>query len=164
MRHDQAETWVHGAIAGLLAYAAIVVLYAVGNLLVGRSPLTTASELGTALFPYLANPDGAISITAVIAYNGVHMVGSVALGMAGAWLLHEVDLYPAIWYPVFFLATTAAIFATVYIALLVTELLGAASWTSIVVANVVAMLLAAAYLWHTHPGLEDRIARFADGE
>jgi hypothetical protein len=164
MRRDQAETLVHGCIAGLLAYAVIVVLYAVGNLLVGRSPLTTASTLGGALFPYLTDPAGGISITAAIAYNGVHMVGSMFLGMVSAWLLHELDLHPAIWYPVFFIATAAVIFVTVYVALLVTEFSEATSWLSIVMANAVALLSALVYLWRMHPGLGERIARFAEVE
>jgi hypothetical protein len=164
MRRDQSETLVHGCIAGLVAYAVIVVVYAAGNLLLGRSPLATASALGGALFPYLADPAAGISITAAIAYNGVHMVGSMVVGMAAAWVLHELDLHPAIWYPVFFVATAAVIFVTVYIALLVRELSGATSWASIVAANFVALLSAVAYLWRTHPGLGERIARFAEIE
>lgn len=162
MRRDQQETWVHGCIAGLLAYAVIVVLFGAGNLLVGRSPLATASQLGTALFPYLADPAGGISITAVIAYNGMHVIGSLVLGMAAAWLMHEVDLHPAIWYPVFFTAIAAVIFATVFVAQLVTERIAAASWRTIVVANTAAMVSAVWYLWRTHPGLEDRIVRLAE--
>src|SRR5688500_10315158 len=95
MKSARLSFLVPGLIAGLLGSFAIVLYYAAFNLLQGRSPLATVGALGSGLF---GAAERVSAIGAMIAYNGVHLVFFIALGIGVSWLLYEIELHPALWY------------------------------------------------------------------
>ena len=99
MNSDHWKMLRHGSIAGGMGYLAIVLYYGAFNLLRGRSPVDTVAALGQGLF---GDTNQVPVIGAIIAYNGLHLVFFLALGIAVAWLLEEVELHPATWYVVLF--------------------------------------------------------------
>ena len=85
--------FVHGLVAGVFGYAAIVAFFAFANVLAGRSPFFTAAVLGNAL---LGNPSTAISVPSVAVYNGLHLVAFLLLGGAAAWMADLVERRPRV--------------------------------------------------------------------
>lgn len=110
--------------AGFVGYLAVVVFFGTWNVAAGRSPFHTAALLGEALIGGLRDPAAlAMDPGAILAVNGVHLLGFIAFGFFAAWLVYEVELHPDFWYLAFFffLAATVASYAVV---LAVTLLVG----------------------------------------
>lgn len=132
---------VHGLIAGFAAYASTVVLYAGINLATGRAVFATALQLGEAMFGTGVPPAGQ-----VIAYNGVHLLVMLLLGLVCAWAVREWELHPVLWYGVFAVLTLGAVVLTLWVGLFASEYARALQWRSVVVANAVAAAVMASYL------------------
>ena len=78
-----------GFIAGLLGYGAVVALFAVLNVAAGLSPFHTASVLGTALLGSALDQAGPLG--PVLAYNGLHLVVSILLGVGASFLANQAE-------------------------------------------------------------------------
>lgn len=100
-----------GLIAGSLAYVVVVLFISAVDVMSGRSPLYTASLLGEVLLGGARTTGGGIDPAAVISYNGVHLVAFLIVGFVAAWLEHETELHPALWYFAVFLLMAAALYA-----------------------------------------------------
>lgn len=85
---------LEGLIAGIIGYAAIACFFLLWNLVTGQPPLHTAATLGRVFIG--GGADGAAA--AVFAFNGLHLLVFLALGLGSAWLLHETELHPEMWY------------------------------------------------------------------
>jgi hypothetical protein len=94
--------WRRGLLAGALGYAVVVVAFGGLNLQTGRNLFLTPALLGQELLG--RSPTLAVDPETVLLYNGLHLVVFLALGLIGAWLLHESELHPMIWYPALVLA------------------------------------------------------------
>jgi len=151
MRETAKTTLVEGLVAGLIGYASVAIVFLVANLMAGRPALFTAEVLGSAILNGNGGPG------AVLAFNGLHMVASLVIGMAAAWLLYETALRPRFWFAVLFLFVAGFILSTVVAGVFAVELTGAAPWWTVLTANGVAALLAGGYLWSQHPGLGSQI-------
>jgi hypothetical protein len=159
MRPEQAAALTQGLVAGLIGYSVFVIYFAGANTLAGDSPFHTASVLGAALFSL----DGGGSVAAsVIAYNGLHLIASLAMGLIASFLVLEVDLHPNLWYVVMFLFIAGLLYAVGLGGIVANEIAGAVTWLQVVVVNVVAAVLSGWYLWRSHPRLKDRVRRVAD--
>ena len=141
-----------GTIAGCLGYLASILYFAVLNLIQGRSPLFTVTSIGRALFGDPAGPE----VGAVIAYNGLHLLLFILVGIVAAWVLHELELHPAAWYAALMALIVAFVFASTVFAALVAPL-AAASLFVILIGNLLAAVTIAIYLARTEPGLARRI-------
>jgi len=88
-----------GLISGACGYAAVVLFFFVLNLVAGRSPFFTAALLGEAFFYGLNDPAGVVVWAGpVIAYNGLHLLIFLGLGMLAAWLAALSERGPEFWY------------------------------------------------------------------
>lgn len=96
-RNEQLLT--QGLVTGLIGYATVVLFFLVLNLLAGRSPFYTAALLGETLFYGVRDP-AAVVVWAgpVIAYNGLHLLLFLALGLLTAWLARLSERGPEFWY------------------------------------------------------------------
>jgi hypothetical protein len=102
-----------GLIAGLIGYVAIAAFFMVVNGLQGRSPFYTAALLGAALFSGLRDAASlSVEPGSVIAYNGLHIVVFVTIGLISARLALAVEENPRAFYPTFFLGLFGFIFLT----------------------------------------------------
>jgi hypothetical protein len=146
------NTLENGIVTGSIGFAAVALALAVLNIDAGRSPFYTAALLGSALFYHLTDP-ATLIVTAgpVFAYNALHLLVYLALGMLISWLVTLAERYPAALYLILFPLLFVA--AHLFLALIIfaEPLLGAAGPLQIGLASVVAALAMGAFVWRTHP-------------
>ena len=85
-----------GLMLGGLAYAAVAFFYAAFDVLAARGSLYTVDLLGKALFRGLQDPTVlqlpiTLDYTAILVYNALHLVTSLAIGLFIAWLIHRAE-------------------------------------------------------------------------
>ena len=85
-----------GLFSGLIGYGTVVVVVSLLNVVRGESPFHTAAMLGSALFYGLDDPS-ALTIEAgpVLAFNMVHVLSFLAMGMFASWLISLAEKFPA---------------------------------------------------------------------
>lgn len=152
MRRVTSRILTAGLFAGLAGYATVVVLFAAVNLVAGRSPFYTAALFGSWLFFGTREVSPAhVAAAPVLAYNMVHMVVFLALGIFASAMAALAERYPAARYAVLF----AFIFVIghLYAALLVFAhpLLSAPAWWEIGAATVAAAAVMASVLLALYP-------------
>ena len=157
---------LHGGLfAGLLGYGTVVVLFALFNLLAGRSPFYTPAMFGAVLFYGLEDP-AALEVTPgpVLAYNMVHVLGYLAIGMVGSWLISKAEKYPVARFVVLFVVLFVA--GHLYAALLIfaEPLLAGGAWWQILVASVASAGVMGWWLLGQHPLLKTELTRMPMGE
>lgn len=159
MTPERATAFRQGLIAGMIGYSVFVVFFALINLVAGESPFRTAHVLGSALFSL---GDAATPAAPIIAYNGLHLIASLATGTIASFLVLEVDLHPNLWYVVMFIFMAGLLYSVAIGGVVANEIAAAVSWGQVVIVNVVAAVLSGGYLWKVHPRLRDRVRRAAD--
>jgi hypothetical protein len=157
MKQAHVAVFRQGMIAGLLAYVAIILYYALFNLVTGRPADFTVVAIGEALF----GQPGVPAIGAVIAYNGVHLIALMAFGTFAAWLLYEVEVHPVLWHTVLFVFIVTFLFAY-WIVAIVAAPLASINPIVLVIGNTVGAAAMGVYLGWVHRGLLARIERFGD--
>ena len=154
-----------GLVAGLLAYMAVALVFAGADLVLGRALFATPALIGSVLFygAHGAGP-GPVSAGPVAAANGVHVLLSVGIGLVAALVVEETERHPQFFYATFFMVV-AFLFASTAILLGVpSAITRAAPWAVTLVANVVGLAVAGAYLWRAHPRLRARVSALSGGE
>ena len=154
MRPERVQTYAQGMVTGLVGYATVAIYFVVANLLAGRSPFHTAALLGSALFYGLRNAsDLVIAPGPILAYNGVHLLVFLALGMLAAWLAYLAEKAPHLWYvgAVVFIFISFHMFS--FFLFFTAGIREALSAWNLMGAGVLACLAMAAYLYIVHPRL-----------
>ncbi len=160
MKPERAQVLTQGLIAGFIGYAAVVVFFAVSNLIAGRSPFYTAAALGSSLFYGLQDPSLlTIQPGPVLAYNGVHLLLSLLIGTAGAWLLFEIERHHFLWYFVGFIFLAGFIYSLVAIGIVSAEIAHVLPWWAVLTANLIWVGSLGLYLWFQHRDLMATIKR-----
>ncbi len=163
MRASTRTLLSQGFLTGIIGYALVAGSYVVMNTLAGRAPLSTAAALGHALFGNGGMPASpAADPGPLIAYNGVHLLFFVLIGIAAAWLIAEAELHPRLWYLVAFAFIAGFIYSYFAVVVAVAELSVEISPWSIVAANLAAAAGMGIYLAQVHPDLGRRIELQAD--
>jgi hypothetical protein len=99
MRAERVQANWQGLATGFIGYAAVAMFFAIVNLVAGRSPFFTAAFFGSALFYGVRDPAlVTVSPGPVLAYNGVHLLMFLALGMIASWLAYLSERGPQFWY------------------------------------------------------------------
>ncbi len=138
-----------GLLVGLAGYAAVVIVVALLDLLLGRPLFTTPSRLGSGLVA-TAPPAGTISTPAVLAYNAVHLLAFLVAGVGLLWLTRLVEVHPAFWY----LAIVIGLFAFNVAVFAITALEGwgaALPWWAVFLATVAAAAAMGVVIRRRHP-------------
>lgn len=164
MRDNTAIVLRGGLFAGMLGYLTVVVLFAIGNAIAGRSVFYTAALLGSALFFGLEDAAAVqVNPASVLTYNMVHVLAFLALGMVVSWLVAQAERYPVARYGVLFALIFIA--AHVYVALLMfaAPVLPGATW-QIGIATAAAALVMGWYLLRIHPRLRRSLTELPMGE
>jgi hypothetical protein len=148
-------TWVvEGLVTGLIGYVTVVGLFALLNLISGEGAFYTPALLGSALF---FGGGGAGDVVAgpapIIAYNGVHILVSLAIGLGAAWLVFQAERNRPLWYAVFFVFLAGFIYSVAVMGVFAAEVFRLLSWQRILLANLLAGLTAGGYLWWRHAQL-----------
>jgi hypothetical protein len=152
MRPHRAEVLWEGFVAGVLGYATVAAFFGVFNMVEGRSFFFTAALLGEALIGPVV-PPGEVSVTAgpVLAYNGVHLLAFLIIGIGAAWLVIFAEEHPGLWYVVFFLFLAGFFFSVALVLLYASPVAEAMPWGSVLGANAAAALAMGGYLLKAHP-------------
>jgi hypothetical protein len=155
MRDETKDVLTGGMFAGLLGYLTVVVLFALLNVAMGHSPFYTPAMFGAVLFYGLEDP-AALEITPgpILAYNMVHVLAFVALGVLASWLVTKAEEYPVARYAILFLLVFVA--AHIYAALLLfaQPLLAGSGWWQIGAVSLAAAVVMGWYLVRQHPVLQ----------
>jgi hypothetical protein len=143
-----------GIVAGLIGYATVAIFIGFIDVAQGRSFFFTAAMLGEAAFYGLTDPAHVVVWPgAVFAYNGVHLLGFLFIGMSAVWLAYLAEKGAELWYfgLVLFLLVVAHACGAV---LILTEGLRAALpvWV-VIVPTVVGLAAMTAYVLGMRPGL-----------
>ena len=95
----RSDTFWQGILAGLIGYATVALAVGVLDVVQGRSFFYTAALLGETLFYGLKDPSQ-LTIWAgpVFAYNGVHLLSFLALGVVASWIVTLSERVPFLWY------------------------------------------------------------------
>lgn len=99
MTADRTETLWQGVLAGLIGYATVFLLVGLIDVGLGRSFFFTFALLGEHLFYGLSNPAQVVVWPgAVFAFNGLHLLAFLVIGVAAAWLAFMSEKGPELWY------------------------------------------------------------------
>lgn len=162
MRKDTASFLMEGLVAGLVGYVAVVLFFVVVNLVAGRSIFYTAALLGSGLLAGMP-PEGApvVTVGPVVAYNMVHLLVFLALGIFGAFVVVKTERFPALWVLALLGAIVVGASALMALFFWAAPLLGGGAWWQLVVASVLAAGLMAWYLLARHPRLRHELGDIA---
>jgi hypothetical protein len=156
MKRTTAEVWQDGLLSGLVGYALISLFFAVSNLIVGLPALATMESLGAALF-------GGRNPGHMVAYNGVHLIVFLILGGIASMLFRKIEVHPAFWYVLFFVAIAGFIFSYVLMMIVAGRIAGLDAY-SVAVGNLIAAGGMAFFLFWRHPGMVRAVRKYSAGE
>ena len=147
-----------------MGYATIVVLFGLLNVMLGRSFFFTPAMFGAIMFYGLEDPAALrIAPGPVLAYNMVHVLGLVALGMLASWLVSKAEEYPVARYLILFVLIFVA--AHVYAALLLfAQPLIPGAWWQVGLVSLAAAVVMGWYLVTQHPLLRRGLSETPMGE
>lgn len=155
MSSETGRIWTEGIVAGLLGFGSVVLFFLALNLVRGEPPLETVARLGAPLVP--GEGEGGGRVAAAFAYNGVHLVVSLGVGLFAAWLVHEAEAHRSLWYVFFFVFMAATFYGIVVMGVWGSEILAALGWREIVAANALWAGSILVYILRSHPGLRARL-------
>ena len=158
MKDTIGKIFKEGLVGGLIAYGAVVVVLALLNLASGRSVFHTAAAMGAVL---LHGADAAAAFTVgpqpILAYNGVHLVGSILVAVGAAFIVHETELHWPIWYLGLMLLIASAFYAVILVGVLGVEIGHVLDWTTVLVGAAAWTGAMTAYFLRVHHGLLEGI-------
>ena len=154
-----------GLVSGLIGYATVVVIVGVLNVAMGRSLFHTAALFGSAMFYGLEDPASLrIEAGPILAYNMVHVLTFLAVGMLASWLVSLAERFPAAQYLILVVLIFVAFHVFVALLLFAGPLLGGAAWLIVGVSGVAAAGLMGWYLLKTHPLLQQELRDIPMGD
>lgn len=159
---SRSRTIRDGLVVGLIAYAAVALFYSVFDFLAARGALYTVDLLGRALFRGLRDPAILMfpierDLTAILLYNTFHLLISLGIGLVVVSMVERAERYPSQALLVLIMIVAGGVLTVLAVGYLTESMRPLLPWWSIVVANVLAALLAGAYLLRRRPGLGHRL-------
>ncbi|MEJ2541208.1 MAG: hypothetical protein P8188_14780 [Gemmatimonadota bacterium] len=154
MRTRLAGVLKDGLIGGLLAYFAVVVAFAVMNAAQGLSVFHTAAAMGAVLF----RGGDTASVVAlepgpILAYNAIHLLGSLVVATAAAFVVFEAEQHHSLWYVGLMLLIAVGFYAILVFGVAGVEIGGVLGWGTVLVGTAVWVGAMTAYLLGAHRGL-----------
>lgn len=161
------ETTRAGVVVGLIAYASVAVFYVVFDFLAARGMLYTVNLLGRTVFRGLRDPavlqhPVPLDLTAIFLYNALHLTISIAIGLIVMRLIDQAERYPPQARLMLSIIVTGFVVTILTVGFLSIPIRPVLPWWSIVVANVLAVLMAAAYVVRVRRGVWSRLVPFAN--
>jgi hypothetical protein len=154
MKSTWQDTLRQGVLAGLIGYAATAIMFAIANVLAGRSPFYTAAVLGASLAYGIEDPSQVVVTPGyVLAYNGTHLIVFLGLGLLGAWLARIADRGAHLWFVGLFFFIFVSFHLIAVVQVLAVPMQAVISDAAIWLAGITAGLLMAAYLLKVHPAI-----------
>lgn len=146
--------WATGFVAGIIGYFAVALVFAIINLVMGRSPFYTAALLGSSLFYGLTDPAALeIAVGPVAAFNAAHLVAFLSAGLITSWLFVLGERIPVVQYVAFAGLVLVGLNIYVGVAVVAWRVMGDAAWWQVGFAGSVAAIAMLVYLLRAHPVL-----------
>ena len=150
------RTFRDGLTVGLIAYAAVALFYSAFDLLAARGTLFTLDMLGKAMFRGVRDPSvlqfpDQLDVSSIFWYNGLHLVASLAIGLIVVSLVAYGERHRSRLALVMLMIVAGGVVTVLAIGAMTQDMRPVLPWWSITVANVLASLLAGAYLLRKHP-------------
>lgn len=165
MHNRTRDILIGGLWAGVIGYGAVVVVIALLNVLSGRSPFYTAALFGSALFYHLQDPAAlVIAPGPVLAFNMVHMLVFLGLGLICSWLVSLAERYPTTQYLVLVAMLFVAFHVYFAMAFLTRPLLGELVWWHVGAGGLAGAVGMGWYLLAAHPFLRRELREIPMGE
>lgn len=165
MRAERERVLSEGLIAGFIGYATVIIVYGLVNVATGKSFFYTAALLGRAVIGGFESTPDLAAPGPIIAYNGIHLIAFILIGLGAAWLIAQTERHPAIWYVVFYVFLMGFFVSLVVIRIVAAPVIEALPWGwSVVWVNLAAAVLMGLYLWKAHPRLWREVAEHGDPE
>ena len=153
MTPERTRVLSEGLVAGLLGYAVIALFFGSLHLFTGQSLFHAAAALGDGLVSNDASIVGGAVAGSVIAFNGVHLLSFMFFGLIAAWLVSRAERNPGFFFVMLFLGLAGFFYSlSGFLGFSIDRPL-APSWITVGLANVVAGLFMAGYLFRSHPDL-----------
>jgi hypothetical protein len=163
MARTRNQLVVDGFVAGLLGYAAVAALFALLNLASMQGAFRTPLLLGEALLGGVTGGTGPGSALApVLAFNGLHLLVSLALGLALSFLIERAEDDHGLGYGLVFTLLVVFGFVPIFLGALTVELLRAITWTDVLLGSLTGALATLGYLGWVHRGLVTELFREAN--
>jgi hypothetical protein len=160
VKPDRARILSEGLITGLLGYAVVVAFYGILNLVTGLSFFSTAARLGAGL----VSPESNSAVGAVLAFNGLHVVVFLLVGLLVAWLVMQMERRPSFFVLALFMGVVG-LFAVMAAFLSFAARSGVElPIGSVFAANLLAGVAMGGYLLKAHPRLWSEIRDHLDPE
>jgi hypothetical protein len=163
---EKQALWV-GVVVGVIGYAAVAMLYAAVDLVAGRGLLYTVDLLGKAVFLGLRDP-AVLSLpirpdpVAVVLYNGLHLLASIAIGLIVVGLVERVRRERRLAGLALFTIVAGFVVTIVAVGYLTRDMRPVLPWWSIVVSNSLAVIVAGSYLQWRWPDTWELLSPFGD--
>lgn len=151
MGTTQRRVLLEGFVAGLIGYVVVILFHGIAGVVVGSSAFSTVRALGTAMVG--ADPGGEAMAGAILAFNGVHLLVFLVIGLVAAALIAFAERHLALWYGVFFLFIASFIWGLGGMLAFAIGAPGVASPALIVAGACAAALAMGLYFLHAHPRL-----------
>lgn len=152
-----------GLVAGLIGYVAVIVVIGGIDVLQGRGLFYTPSLLGARLFlgggdPVVQDVDAG----AVIAYNGFHLLGSLAMGFVGASMIAATERLHSFWYIALMILIASGLYTIAVLGGIGAEMIQAVGWVTVVIGTTAWFGGMTVYFWSAHPRLLGGLERDPD--
>ena len=158
MEDNTARILKEGVIGGLAAYVSAVLVLALLHVIQGESIFHSAAAMGSVLFyGEQASEQFAVAAAPVLAYNGVHLVGSLVVGLVAAFFVFETESHHAFWYFTFTAVIAAVVYSITIFGVFGVEIGGVLEWSTVLVGTAAWTLALVAYFWWAHRGLMKEI-------
>jgi len=148
-----------GFFCGVLGAAVVALWYLVLDSLAGR-PLYTPALLGSLLFRSGTDVSHIVVQPSIVAwYTAVHAVAFLCAGMIASWLAAQFERFPAVGIAMLFLFVMFETAFIIFAFAIGKNVLGSLGLWTVAVANLLAALTMAGYLWWKHPSAVHNMGR-----
>ena len=155
MQKAKRYSFSEAMLAGLIGYATVALVVAVIDVSLGRPVFHTPATLGRQLVAD-PGPVGSIEVGAVLAYNGVHLLAFLVIGLIVTAVARFVEFHPVFWFIAYFILMSAFFGTELTFKVLDAEGL-ALSWWSVLLATAAAAFAMGTFINRRHPQLWSRI-------
>ena len=150
-RSFASQIFEDGFFCGVIGAGVVALWYLVLDSIAGR-PLFTPSLLGSLLFQKGAALSNVTVQPAIVAwYTAVHALAFLIVGVIAAWLAVQFERFPSVGIAMLFLFVLFETAFFIFALAVGKNVLGTLGLWTVAVANLLASLAMAAYLWWKHP-------------
>jgi hypothetical protein len=153
-----------GVVAGVCGYIAVVLVVTIVDVLSGRAALHTASHLGAWLFHPVEDALTGPGWPSAIAYNGLHLVVSLFVGIVAATMVAFSERMTGFWYVALMVLIALAIYTVGVLGAIAVEFKAITDWPTAVLGTGAWLTGITVYLRFAHPRLMGQMREESAGQ